>query len=434
MEYFEQIRKDSKALETFFSNMPKGADIHHHALGALWAEDIMEMAEALDLWVNKDGFLNKNEFSGAQKFRKIIEQDAYQKLLFQKWSVHNFDHESNNSHVHFFDVFAKIAPVFIGHESFWLSKIAQNAKEENINYVETLIECPSSSEAIWKIALDYPYAISEKPDFKDFQRFYAYLEKNGLHYQVDNVLESVENWSAAANSIDGVRIAFQLYTVRMLDPRQVLAQLILSYEAANRSDKIAGVNLVAPEHHDLTLRFYEMQMLVCSWLGEKFPDVNLALHAGELDLSLVAEKHLENHISQAVFKTNVKRIGHGVDLLYESDSKDILEKMSNEKIAIEILQSSNQFILGVDASRHPFSSYYEAGVPIVISTDDPGILRCRLADEFCTLAKNYSFLQYNDFKNFAKNSILFSFLEQKEKAVQLKKLENKLIHFENQYI
>ena len=108
--------------------------------------------------------------------------------------------------------------------------------------------------------------------------------------------------------------------------------------------------------------------------------------------------------------------------------------MAKDKIAIEILQTSNQFILGVDATRHPFSSYFQAGVPIILSTDDPGILRCKLADEFSSLAKNYDYLTYNDFKQFAQNSIVFSFLGKVDKEVQLKNLEKKLILFENLYV
>ena len=176
-----------------------------------------------------------------------------------------------------------------------------------------------------------------------------------------------------------------------------------------------------------------MQMQACSWLGEKFPDVNLALHAGELDLNLVDSNHLENHISKAVFETNVKRIGHGVDLLSESNAADILKKMAQDKIAIEILQTSNQFILGVDATRHPFNTYFQAGVPVILSTDDPGIFRCKLANEYCSLAKNYNYLTYNDFKQFAQNSIEFSFLGKEVKEIQFKNLENKLLQFENHF-
>ena len=50
---------------------------------------------------------------------------------------------------------------------------------------------------------------------------------------------------------------------------------------------------------------------------------------------------------------------------------------------------SNEFILKVKESRHPLKLYKEFGVTIVISTDDAGILRTNMTEQYAMLAKRY---------------------------------------------
>jgi histidinol phosphatase-like PHP family hydrolase len=63
-----------------------------------------------------------------------------------------------------------------------------------------------------------------------------------------------------------------------------------------------------------------------------------------------------------------------VDLAYEENPYELLRYMAKNSIAIEINLVSNEFILNVKKAAI-LSLYKEFGVPIVISTDDAGILR-----------------------------------------------------------
>jgi adenosine deaminase/adenosine deaminase CECR1 len=173
-----------------------------------------------------------------------------------------------------------------------------------------------------------------------------------------------------------------------------------------------------------------MQMRACHWLQKQFPEVNIALHAGELTANLVAEEHLKFHIAEAVSVAGAKRIGHGVDLCSEHDFERILTDMREADIAIEILPTSNDFILRIADAAHPFERYFRAGLPIVVASDDPGLLRCTLAEEYLRLAQSYPFLEYEDFKQFSFNSLKYSFLDADKKTALMEILESRFEAFE----
>src|SRR3970282_2686640 len=121
------------------------------------------------------------------------------------------------------------------------------------------------------------------------------------------------------------------------------------------------------------------------------------------------------------YTAGAHRIGHGVDLAYEEKPYELLRYMAKNDIAIEINLVSNEFILKVKENRHPFLLYKEFGVPIVISTDDAGILRTNMTEQYVLLAKRYKDISYTDIKQFVYNSINYSFIKETSVKKQLLK-------------
>ena len=74
----------------------------------------------------------------------------------------------------------------------------------------------------------------------------------------------------------------------------------------------------------------------------------------------------------------------------------------------------SEFILGVKGDTHPFALYKDRGVPVVISTDDPGILRTSITEEYTRAVYRYN-LSYGELKNIVSNSIEYSFLNDEDK-------------------
>jgi adenosine deaminase/adenosine deaminase CECR1 len=106
--------------------------------------------------------------------------------------------------------------------------------------------------------------------------------------------------------------------------------------------------------------------------------------------------------------------------------------MAKKEIPIEINLVSNEFILKVKDNRHPLTLYKEFGVPIVISTDDAGILRTNMTEQYVLLAKRYKDITYEDIKKFVYNSINYSFIKENSVKKQLvKNLDSRFKSFES---
>jgi adenosine deaminase len=136
-----------------------------------------------------------------------------------------------------------------------------------------------------------------------------------------------------------------------------------------------GLNFVAPEDDPKALADYTLQMRMLDYLHGVMPQANVTLHAGELTLGLVPTADLRFHVRQAVELGHARRIGHGVDVMYEADPSGLMRAMAANHVAVEINLTSNDQILGVRGASHPFPIYRAAGVPTVLSTDDEGVER-----------------------------------------------------------
>jgi adenosine deaminase/adenosine deaminase CECR1 len=157
------------------------------------------------------------------------------------------------------------------------------------------------------------------------------------------------------------------------------------------------------------------------------------MHAGEITEGFVKPEDLMYHISDAVYIAKAQRIGHGIDIAYEKNNYQLLNHMSKKQIAVEINLSSNEYILGIKNDAHPLMLYYRFHVPIVISTDDAGVNRSSLTEQYVLLASRYKNISYTDIKNFVYNSFTYSFLSNTKKQALKKDLDERFKKFE-QYV
>ena len=78
-------------------------------------------------------------------------------------------------------------------------------------------------------------------------------------------------------------------------------------------------------------------------------------------------------------------------------------------VLVEICLTSNEVILGVAGAAHPFADYWRLGVPVALATDDQGVSRIDLTNEFARAALAYD-LGHVDLKRLARNSLSHAFL------------------------
>jgi adenosine deaminase len=96
---------------------------------------------------------------------------------------------------------------------------------------------------------------------------------------------------------------------------------------------------------------------------------------------------------------------------------------------VEINLTSNDLILNVRGKDHPLPAYRAAGVPIVLSTDDAGVSRIDLTNEYFRAARDYR-LGYRELKEIARNSLTYSFLRDIDKQAALERFDKSAAEFE----
>ena len=224
-------------------------------------------------------------------------------------------------------------------------------------------------------------------------------------------------------------LRIQSYVSRNSAASKIFSGLFSAFSASQNSPLVVGVNIVGPENGLVALRDYTLHMQMFHFLKQRFPKVHLSLHAGELALGMVPPEHLQQHIRSAIDIAGAERIGHGVDITQEIDPDQLLVDLKQRNVAIEINLTSNAFILGVQPQAHPITLYLRHRVPIVITSDDSGVSRNNLSNEYFLFASRYK-PSYDTLKKVVGDSIRYSFLSTVEKTSQLQQLDQRFIKFE----
>ncbi|MEO0895633.1 MAG: adenosine deaminase [Bacteroidota bacterium] len=432
-QYFEKIRHQTVSLRAFFSQMPKGGDLHHHLAGSIYAEPILERAIKEDFWVNTRTYgVSPTPGIGPKwvKFSTLTKQNRLTETkinILKRWSIKDYDPSDHPSDKLFFESFDKFWPAVDGYIKESMIEIRDRAIKEKVNYIETqflpvevdidIEDLRQQNGSLREIALQR----DSKKCQQILEGMYNQLLERGAVEKVktfnQNTVQKLHK-EAEIDSKDFV-MRYQNFVFRFLAPADAFKSTVLAFLSSELSPLVVGVNILAPEDGETSMKDYWLHMQMFKFCKEKFPAVKTSMHAGELTLGLVPPEELTWHIDEAVRVAGANRIGHGVDIPYEKDTYGLMRYMMKNNIAVEINLSSNEFILKVKEDAHPFLLYREMGVPTVIATDDAGVLRTNLTEQYVLLAKRYPSLSYSDIKHLVYNSITYSFIKEEDVRKQI---------------
>jgi adenosine deaminase len=451
-------KKNPLQLRVFLARMPKGADLHMHLSGAVYAETFLKDAATDLLCVNSATLsLTKNVGTtrslppqpvcnnGDVRADSVFKDQKLYDALVDSFSMRGFVSTAGISgHDQFFATFDRFGALD-DHTGEWLDEVATRAAAQNEQYLEVM-KTPTFSNAAklgyelgWPTGTGLPVATSGEKEVTSEQlaKLRDALLAGGLRDEVAVDRKELADAEAKRSAIENcptmaqqtnisipsgdsigkaphstaclVKIRFIYQVLRAFPPQQVFAQTLLGFELASQDPNVVGINFVQPEDAYLAMSEYHRQMLMLDYLHSVYPKVHITLHAGELAPGLVPPAGLRFHIREAIDLGHAERIGHGVDVMYEDNPQALLKEMATRHIMVEINLTSNDVILGIDPAHHPLPIYRDAHVPVALSTDDEGVSRVDLTNEYVRAARDFN-LSYANLKDMARTSIEHSFL------------------------
>ncbi len=422
----------------FLRPMPKAGELHYHLGGGIYAETFLSEAARQGLCIDPitEHYAPRDAGkpmdspcpTGAVLVSEAIkDQHVYDRLI-DAFSMRSFVPSPGFSgHDQFFNGFRANGPTgFMGE---WLAETTTRAAAENEQYLE-LMTNPSMKKTMAAAAkMPWPFAEGQAVSREELAPVLAKLREDllasGLRDELAAGSKEMDEAEASQRQIEhctsptpgditshspcDMKIHYLYTAIRSQPPQVVFAAILLGCEMASSDPRFVGVNIAAPEDGRVSMRDYHLHMQFFDYLHSIYPKVNFTLHAGELAPGLVPPEGLRSNIRQAVELGHAKRIGHGVDVLYEDDAQQLLAEMAAKHIMVEINLTSNDGILGVKGKDHPLSGYRAAHVPVALSSDDEGVSRIDLTHEYVKAAEEQG-LGYIDLKQMARTQLEHAFL------------------------
>lgn len=137
-----------------------------------------------------------------------------------------------------------------------------------------------------------------------------------------------------------------------------------------------------------------------------FKDVFAFAKRSGLHLTAHAGESMGPESIWAALEIGAERIGHGIAAIQDPL---LVAHLRDHDIPLEISITSN-LVTGVvkRIEDHPVRRLYDAGIPIVLNTDDPAMFRCSLVDEYRLAARAFGFTEA-ELEGIAKNAFRYAF-------------------------
>ena len=420
--WFEEVKATATPAQMyrFLYALPKGGDLHNHLPGSVRSEWFWESALSQEARgyiyytrtrINNCAPYGHNEFGGnkALLLFKNIQGYSYAKLG---------DCEKSE--------FKRLQDLTAAEKTGWLNSLRLDEKYEGRD---------EFFDAIWEridALLQNPYIIGDI--LRNMQAFgkegVVYLETqqgvegalkaDGSPYTTDEVANIFRSVLASPQAkATGVEVRLQNSLLRFAPNAE--QQLRNLYAITDKyRDLYVGVNMVGREDND---KGYPLRFLpVLRELRHKYPDINLSIHAGEVD-------EPNSHVRDTLL-LGAQRIGHGVNLITDPET---MLRMRHGPYMVEINLISNLLLEYVsDYSQHPFGEYLRTDIPVALSTDDRGMWDSNMTDEFYVAVKEFN-LSWEEIVKVGRNSLVYSFLDEKTKQKLLADYDRRIAAFEQQF-
>ncbi len=269
-----------------------------------------------------------------------------------------------------------------------------------------------------------PAEIALRYRFEDFPGFLASFKYAAMQLREPWQFQLLARRMFAKMAAEGIVYAEVIHSAgiclwRGLDARAIVEALIEEGRRAPLTVRwiLDAVRQLGPDHVMQAARFaaaFGPGEIVAFGVGgdELGADASTLRPA----FTLVAEQgfKLTPHAGETSTAENVwgalalgaHRVGHGIRSI---EDPALISELARRKIPLEISITSNILTGAVaSASAHPAKRLYDAGVPIVLNTDDPAFFRTTLSQEFA-LAQSALGFTGEDLEILRRNAFIYAF-------------------------
>lgn len=186
-----------------------------------------------------------------------------------------------------------------------------------------------------------------------------------------------------------IKVRWILDAIRQFGPEP--AQPVFDLAADRLGDGVVAIGLGGDEERGPALLFKDL------FSQARDRGLRLTCHAGEVSGPESVRQALE---------IGAERIGHGIRAI---DEPTLVKYLANNKIPLEVCITSNLRTGAVKSlAEHPVRRLYDAGVPIILNSDDPAMFSCTLTGEYELAAREFGFTE-SELAGIAQNALLYAF-------------------------
>jgi adenosine deaminase len=143
---------------------------------------------------------------------------------------------------------------------------------------------------------------------------------------------------------------------------------VIDFAIAHK-DSFVGVDLADNEEG------FDSKPFAPLFLKAKKAGLGITIHSGE-----APHPKAPRWVMDAVEVLQADRIGHGLQIIHDPN---VMKQIKERGVVLELCPTSNMLTNAVDdLKNHPLKKLFEAGVPVTINTDDPGIFNTNLNREY----------------------------------------------------
>jgi aminodeoxyfutalosine deaminase len=230
----------------------------------------------------------------------------------------------------------------------------------------------------------------------------------------DEILEQINAGAERARVNHGVQMRWVLDVIRDMPPHIREAGARFAISAMDRG--IVALGLGGTE---------------AKFPPEQFTDLfDLAREAGLPSVPHAGETAGPESIWNALKLLDAVRIGHGVRAI---EDPALMAYLAEHQIPLEVSPTSNICIGVFDSwEDHPIRKFYDAGIPVMINSDDPPMFNTTLTQEYRELVNRFGF-SVPELEDITLNALRYSFLPATDRDALIDEFQSSFTRLRQKY-